>query len=259
METIPARHLIDLYGNIICCMFDANEIEKENSQADVKARSRDIVEALSKFGLPFTRKTADRLADAVNASQWAHLERIVEEMERRFLDETDGLQFIQLAPSSLELLASARLGFGEAVGRAFPSACFDVSECITCFSLGRFTASVMHAMRALEPPLKGLCAALKAKPSEKGWGPDLSILANQWNKIEQSPKKPSNWRNDRQFYHEVFAEFSHFQFAWRNHVMHATANYNQEASQKIIYHTRSFMEKLASKVCESGLIKKVRT
>ena len=106
-------------------------------------------------------------------------------------------------------------------------------------------------MRVLEVGLNAVRSSLKVPYSEKkSWNGVLIDLQTKWKKIEQRKRKPKSWRNDRQFYGEVFVEFDHLKDAWRNHSMHARDKYDEERAENIIDHVQRLMRHLATKLRE---------
>lgn len=91
----------------------------------------------------------DRLDDLIGGLEY---------LLRTFRDEIDARPLFAMSQASAELYDQSTPLFGERVEDAFPSAAQDVSEAGRCMAAGRWTAAVMHLMRALETPLALLAA-----------------------------------------------------------------------------------------------------
>jgi hypothetical protein len=52
-------------------------------------------------------------------------------------------------------------------------------------------------------------------------------------------------RNDLNFLSTAAKEFTYFREAWRNHVAHGRANYDDNDAMKVLTHVREFMSILA--------------
>lgn len=156
--------------------------------------------------------------------------------------------------------------FGEAVKSSFASSRHDIVEANTCFALGRYHATVYHCMMALEPGLRALAKRLGEKPSPKKgtWGDifrDIRAAINRRRAALAQPPKgtpqitPSAASRERQLLDaagEAALEFRFFENAWRNHVAHARADYDEGDAKKVLDHTKAFMEMLATKLKLKG-------
>ena len=140
--------------------------------------------------------------------------------------------------------------FGESVASAFPSACYDIQEASNCFALDRFTACVMHCMRAIEPAIQALAVKIGAKYDNSTWGEAMKEIRVRIAAIESSPSKPSDWSEMKPFYENVIPDLGAIKDAWRNYVMHARATYDGEKAAGILDHTKRFMSQVSSKISE---------
>ena len=160
--------------------------------------------------------------------------------------------FAYVPPARSKYLEQEAL-FGEAVWKAFPSARYDIQEAGNCYAVGAHTACVFHLMRAVEGALRVLARDLKVKL------PGLEF--EEWNRIIEAIQecaevraKTLRRREDRtkarEFYGGAIGEFRAFKDAWRNHVMHARASYDEQRAQSAMTHVREFMQRLAERLSE---------
>jgi hypothetical protein len=136
--------------------------------------------------------------------------------------------------------------FGSQVANAFPSSVDDIREAGSCYATGRYTASVYHAICALEPALKALAMNVRAKWNLRStWGQSVGAIEAAIAKI------PGREGGRKQFLSEAAAHFRFFKDAWRNDAMHARLKIAKESDAKeILDHVRSFMVLLSTRLKE---------
>ncbi len=117
--------------------------------------------------------------------------------------------------------------FGAEVSTAFPTTVEDMQEAGNCYATGRHTACVMHLMRVLEVGLKRLAKRFRVPFQHANWGTVIGQIEAKIRDIERAPRKPRNWRRNRQFYAQAAKEFRYFKDAWRNYTMHAHTTYDE--------------------------------
>ena len=105
-------------------------------------------------------------------------------------------------------------------------------------------------MRVLEHGLRALCLTLEVSFGEGTRHRAFDRIEKRISVLDSQVKQQSAWRKKRQFYMEAVAEFRHFKDAWRNHAAHGHAHYDEERAEKIIEHTRSFMQVLSTRLKE---------
>lgn len=141
--------------------------------------------------------------------------------------------------------------FGEEVRQKFPKAAEDITAAGNCFATGNYTACVFHLMRVLEHGLRALARRLKVKfPSGiefETWERIIKSIETEIHKIASQPK--SKKRADAlEFYNGAAAQFRFFKDAWRNHVMHTRAVYDEHQATSVMTHARDFMQHIATKL-----------
>ena len=173
------------------------------------------------------------------------------ELRERVADELKGKAFYYVS-DHVELLSDSPL-FGDKVEEAFPSARYGISEAGRCLALRRSTACVLHLMRALEPVLTSLCAALDMSMPRKSWDIVIRKIAKEIRSRSEGPTD-EKWRDeDEPFFSEAAAHFQLIKSAWRNHAMHGRDIYTEERAEEIYDSVRSFMHHLSKRLSEEGL------
>jgi hypothetical protein len=136
--------------------------------------------------------------------------------------------------------------FGEDVENAFPSSAPEITEAGKCRALGRWTACVMHLMRALEPALLALQNAVQVNVPKEQWD---QIINQVEAKIREITKR-THGKADEQWFSEAASHFRLIKNAWRNHAQHLHERYDEERAVVIYDSVRAFMRHLATKLHE---------
>lgn len=161
--------------------------------------------------------------------------------------EADVKTAIILPVNFLPFFAPPSPLFGAAVSTKFPGVAFEIEEAGKCLALGRATACVFHLMRTLEVALEAVrvCLGLP-KPSNPNWG---AILTSIDSKITSLGKQ---WP-ERAFFQDVHAQLDIIRRAWRNSTMHVSNVYTADEARVLFDATKGFMDKVASRMDQSGL------
>jgi hypothetical protein len=236
MRVYRAKRLVSISNELVNLFQPILDSEDEellpaDAQAEVLDALRSMSEEIEVLGLPLTKLSADRFAKSVANLTGAEAYKAFEDLNQRFQDEIEQIQFFYVKPEKLNYfgLPSA---FGAEVAKNFPSAEYDIQEAANCFASRRYTATVMHSMRVLEAGLGALASALKVKRSGRGWGSDLNIFSNEWQKQLKGKRRLRGWKQT--FFAQAFADFRYFADAWRNHAMHASARYGEEEAARVL-------------------------
>lgn len=174
------------------------------------------------------------------------LARSAEDLAMRVLDELGSRSIYWVPARATGLVQQTEPLFGQIVLDAFPSASSDVAEAGMCLGLGRWTAAVMHLMRASEVCLKAL-AGMLGVANQNDWGSYLRKIGDELDvRVKISGKKTP----DEEFYSEAAATFDRVRRAWRNSTMHVDRSYSEERATEIYLGTKSLMQHLAPRVHE---------
>ena len=212
-------------------------------------------EQLLELNLPVSAKTAARLTfgltkpDHDKPDTWAvYIKRLIEELRKRVEDELEG-KAIYYVSDHVDLLSDSPL-FGDEVDEAFPSARYDISEAGCCLALRRSTACVLHLMRALEPGLASLAAALGVNMPRKSWEVILNTLQKEIRARSSNPPDEKWKEEDEPFFSGAASHFLIIKNAWRNHAMHGRDKYTEQEAEDIYGSVRSFMQHLSKRLSE---------
>lgn len=146
--------------------------------------------------------------------------------------------------------------------KAFPTAKDDIEAAVDCYALGYNHASIYHSMMVLERGLPALARRLKVtvKRSRPTWKDMIDDIRRGMDAARVALAAPSKGRKPlaRQAtkrWHEILGhcgevaqEFGFFEHAWRNHIAHGRAHYEESDAKTVLDHTRAFMELGASKL-----------
>lgn len=160
-----------------------------------------------------------------------------------FTDELRGTLFYGVSSKYVSALRDVDPPFGEEVANAFPSAAYDIVEAGKCRALGRWTASVMHLMRALDPALLAFQTRLNVSIPKENWQQIID-------QIESAIKAQGHKHPDHQWNSEASAFFRVLKDAWRNFAMHGKDRYDEERAGAVYESVRGFMRHLATRLSE---------
>ena len=137
----------------------------------------------------------------------------------------------------------------EEVAITFPSTRREIEESGKCFAVGRFTASVFHQMRALEPFLAVISRELGVVKHSPTWSAYLSAFSPA---IEAKyPGKIMANTEIRNFYSGVTGYLSSIKNAFRNPTMHdIDIVYTEEEARDVRNAVGAFMRHVATKLKE---------
>lgn len=127
---------------------------------------------------------------------------------------------------------------------AFPSTIPEIEEAAKCFALDRYTASVFHCMRALEPAIYSMAAALSVPVTNPNWHHVITNIETAVNLINLKENP------DKVFYAEAAVHFRFLKEAWRNHTMHLRNRYDESSARKVLSNVKDFIEHLSTKLAE---------
>lgn len=201
-------------------------------------------------GLPYSEKHAARIMSlASNPTaqtnqihiEWGCLMDLIN-------DELTSSLFFAIDPDQKHYIEDSDL-FGNAVAKRFPAATKDTSAAGRCLALDEWTACVFHLMRVLEIGLHDLAKQVGLPESAmelENWKTVIDQIEKQiWN-LAQTPKSTTK-SETLQFYSEAASGFRYFKDAWRNHVSHSRASYDEREALIIFNSVQAFMQVLANK------------
>ncbi len=153
-------------------------------------------------------------------------------------DEIDTELFFYLTPVEADFYNGADSQLkGEAASK-FSDSKYELSEAAKCFAMNRYSACVMHAMRALEPGLAMVATEVGEPFDCANWNTLLS-------RIEKKLRASTDiTRERREFISGAVAQFFHFKDAWRNRAMHGRDKYSECDARPIMQSVVAFLQHL---------------
>jgi hypothetical protein len=139
----------------------------------------------------------------------------------------------------------------------FPIARFEIVEAVDCWALGHGTACVFHLMRAAEYGLRALARERRVKLPKKQvleWADWRTVIDGIANKVHAISNKKRGPARDAalEFYRGALGSLESFKDVYRNNVMHTRKSYTTGEALSVMHHVREFMNRLASKMDETG-------
>jgi hypothetical protein len=140
----------------------------------------------------------------------------------------------------------------EAVIWRFPKVQIDIDECSKCFALGRYAASLFHALLVAEYGVIALAKLLGVAGDKPGWG--------SLERLERIAAKPYKERSNlEQENSKLLDEIMPFAFSmknqWRHKIYHVEnklvwvdTDFSPQMARDIIGAVRGFMDKLATAI-----------
>ena len=176
------------------------------------------------------------------------LSLLLTELEANLGSEMKSHVFLSVRPALRNIYDEPATWFGVTTADAFKQAGGHIRDCGHCFALEQWTASVFHSMSVLEYGLQYLYDRVGAKTKRPDWQNVLNdIQAKIKEKRNPAVGKVSQATKRRlDLYDEAVVQFRHFKDAWRNHVSHGRARYDEGQATEICDAVRSFMKHLAS-------------
>jgi HEPN domain-containing protein len=176
---------------------------------------------------------------------WGHLKENLTNLQFMLTDGCARRRFLYLTPLETTYYEVA-LPIGELGAKAFPHAEFDAREAANCFALGRYTAAVFHAMRALEHGLMALAIDVGRSYSQQQWHNIIDEIESEIEKLRKNGPKTPDRDKRLNFLAAAAKEFAYFKDGWRNYVMHARVEYDALQAESALRHAQSLLTRLTA-------------
>jgi hypothetical protein len=257
-----SRDVTRLYGgNIIlgatrieearACVHMSSDSERKQAIAFLKERIAEFLEHSNGLGLSeLLQQQARRLllhADNPTLSKDA-LVHLITEFQLNYIHELDESLFLIVPSDRKQFLLEPETWDGPTA--RFPDARTDMRCACQCFGLGQWTASVFHSMRVLERGLRAMTVALGGEhfavsTDLENWRNIIDQIDKRIRAMETEPK--SEQKSQRlEFCSQLAIQFRYFKDAWRNHVSHSRAHYDEDEARRVLIHVQDFMSHLSS-------------
>lgn len=136
------------------------------------------------------------------------------------------------------------------VRKNFKSAIPAIDEAELCLAVGAANSGVYQAMMILERGLCRLATELNVAYGVDQWHVVIQNIEAAVKKLEELPRGGEKTET-LTFYSRSALEFRYFKDAWRNHVAHARADYDEDQARSIVSHVHDFMTQLSSRLSEA--------
>lgn len=235
--TVPARQLI------------SQPPSTPRTAADILHRLKQECHAI---GLSMAEMQIDRMLHGLIQTNCTYgaFRGFIEELQNRIADQLTTKLILYIPDTKASYIASPRDAWEDSILSKFPSIAKEIDEAAKCYGTGRNTACVFHLMRILEAGLNSLAKVFNVPFQHANWEQVLNQVEKKIKDISTSPTKPSNWKEDQQFYSESASQFRYFKDAWRNYAMHLHERYDEGQTLSIYNHVREFMSHLSKRFSE---------
>jgi hypothetical protein len=167
------------------------------------------------------------LVKTMLSSDFPKYPEYIEEIKRAYEQDTRGLIIYIVDPQNEKYAVGSFINAD--VFKCFPSSATELMEAGKCLTCDRNTASVFHALRSLEMPLKVIAKSLKIKVADNGKGKNWYFLLSQIEAVlNLLPKKR---KDDVQ---HTLSYLSNIRGPLRNATMHLDKSYNAEEARDIL-------------------------
>ncbi len=243
----PFVEVSELIGQLLGAFVSAPELKPDPAFAKhVTDMLNRMIEQLDAMGLGTTKIAAVRARDHINIPDITigQCRDYIVQVRDRLPDELAQTCLLSLSPREAALFDPSEPLFGTEVEDAFPSASFDISEAGKCRAIGRWAATVMHLMRALEPAIHSLQRAVGVSVPKEQWDQIINQIESSIRNITKKTHTP----DEEQWFSEAATHFRVIKNAWRNYAMHGRDTYDEERASAIYDSVRAFMRHLASRL-----------
>jgi hypothetical protein len=214
-------------------------------KTDLKSGINDLKDLCTAMGLEHAEKMLIRANKDLPASG-RELDVILSSVQ----DEINGKFFLYI-PAHRVKYHELTTPEAEIFEAKFPRVSAEIAHAGNCYALAEYTASVFHAMRAIEIALKTLALALGVPEVDAAqWGTILNGIEKRLTALKDVPGNTPQKKEDLQFYSETAMEIRMFKDAWRNHVSHGKDVYAEGKALAVLTHTKSFVKKLSERLEE---------
>jgi hypothetical protein len=217
-----------------------------------------LADMLEEAGLPvsveYARNAAEGLDTPSQNISSESAQQVMEEVAHAIENECATIVFFSVEARKRPYFDNYNAGWEPVVAR-FRDTATDIEEMGKCYALGRYAASVFHAVRANEAVLIGLGKLIGDRDPTPGWSSVTNTLKDVLDK--KFPNRTPFEQEHTQFFEQVYATVVTLKNAWRNKVSHAhgtlalmTVEFSPEIAEEIIVATRAFCRRVASEMPE---------
>lgn len=205
------------------------------------------------FTVPHVERMLESFEDKYGVYDCGQLDYDSNQLHLRILDEMRGILFLRIPGHMANFYDQSAL-FGQAVADSFKNATYDITEAGSCYATDRYTACVMHLMRALEVSLDaaglGVGVSSAVVEARHNWDGLLKKIVKQMD-INDAAGDPL-WKSKRRFFADVHSQLCAVKNAWRNPSMHLERKYDEQDAGRIFNAVKDFMQLVATHLDDTG-------
>jgi hypothetical protein len=232
---------------------DLNGLLTPDDAVVVLGLSRSLAREVESLGAKVALVAIRRIENGAASAKFTYFDvlNITVDVNNRLRDELEGRTLLCLNDLEAVYLDPKLTPEMEAFLRAFPSAKFDADECMKCFAVERYTASVFHGLRVMEIGIRAFasCLGIPDPLSQRNWGAILKSLKPE---IESRWSAAERIGGDGALFEELYSTLDAVRNPVRNATMHPQQTYTMNEAYDITRAISRFMLKLASRCDESG-------
>ncbi|MGD0201397.1 MAG: hypothetical protein ABSD27_11665 [Bryobacteraceae bacterium] len=216
------------------------------------------------MGLSMSVVQIDRMTSALSSSiDYADFVKALDALRDRIYDELqthvfyavyhEKLRFYTLNAETRRMELNSLIEvFGQQVLKSFRSTAYDLQEALSCHICSRSTACVFHLMRVLERGLQVLADNFGVPSDHANWHNIIEGIEKAIRNIGSDVlNRPSDWKDQQEFYSQAASHFMFVKDAWRNYTAHARGSYTDERADEIFRNVQGFMQKLSTRLAET--------
>ena len=208
---------------------------------------------LASYGLKTAAKKAQRIRTDLETAQmrvdYGKMTSMLKELRERIEDDLHSTVLLTLSEPESVLYQKPEGDWGDAA-RRFSKIRHDIEECSKCFALGRYPASVFHAMLIAEFGVIQVSDFFAVSGDKPGWG---ALERLQRISDKKWPDKTSLEQQHAKFLEAVLPLAFSMKNAWRHKMDHVAnkivwidTSFDAEFAKDIISATSAFMRRLAT-------------
>jgi hypothetical protein len=197
---------------------------------------------------PVVRYQFEQILKRRDHATGTELAILIRELCNGLMVELSAAWFLMVPADQREFYEQRKLPFGEGVAQSFLEASADIAAASRCFALDEWTACVFHLMRVLEHGLRKLAGTVGLPPEameHENWKNIIDQIEKKIREMEALPKSAEKIARLKNL-SEAAIQFRYFKDAWRNHVSHAHASYDNLTGPVVWTHVKEFMQSIAN-------------
>lgn len=255
MITIFASEVAEVWPNLMSLSLGFFGTEKENPATPEESRETldQVISLCGRLAWADLEGQAKRLLSRANAGQSGEpMAALAQDLRDGFHDKLMETRIVVIDQRDHGLFSDAvrHLGLNNIVDKLASSA-EELNLAGRALAVGLSTASVSHAMRAVEASLHVLAHDLKLSfpaPIElQQWVNLTEKIKSEIERLEQEMKSQDKTLRLQRL-SELMLHADCFRLAWRNHVAHAREKYEADEARAVLEHVSNYLRRLSEAI-----------